>query len=270
MDSGLFAAANGALRAEMKLEVLGNNLANVNTNGYKQDHISFASYMTSPGKEQHPLPNDSFLGTRSPVDIPFPYLNPASNAYRVTYPQAVKTTPDMTDGRLQNTNNPLDVAITGEGFFVVETPQGRRFTRDGAFVTNSAGELSTRDGHRVLGEGDAPLVVGEGPVEIAPDGTVASANGVVGRLQRVGAPVETLAKAGKNLFDIADRRKEVNLAGTPGGFQQGFLEGSNMEPVKGMTQMIETNRAFETYMKLIKSLDGLDELAANQIGKLQG
>ncbi len=266
MDSGLFAAVNGALRTEMRLEVLANNLANVNTTGFKEGNITFDSYITKPGPEQHPLPSDKFLGIRSPADIPFPYTNPAANALSVTYPRADGTHTDMTQGALVPTGGALDVAIDGDGFFLMDTPQGRRYTRDGAFQVNTEGLLVSKDGFPVLGAGNAPLNVGNGPVEIGVDGTVSTPAGLIGRLQRVGIPVESLGKMGQNLYS-APQEREIPLDGARGGFRQGFLEGSNANPIKGMTQMIEANRAFESYMKMIRALDGLDGQAV-QIGKL--
>ena len=267
MDSGLFAAVNGALRTEMRLEVLANNLANTNTTGYKEGEITFDSYMTRPGPEQFPLPTDSFLGMRGPGDIPFPFTSPAANALSVTYPRADGTHTDMTQGPLVPTGGPLDVAIEGDGFFIVDAPEGRRYTRDGSFNINTGGELVTKDGFPVLGAGNARIQVGSGPVEIGVDGTVSSTAGPVGRLQRVGLPVESLRKMGQNLYS-APQGQEIPLDDALGGFRQGFLENSNANPIRGMTQMIEANRAFESYMKMIQALDGLDGQAV-QIGRLR-
>ena len=266
MDSGLFAVVNGALRAEMRLDVLANNLANTSTTGFKEGEITFDSYMTKPGVEQFPLPGDSFMGLRGPGDIPFPFSNPATNAYSVTYPRSDGTHVNLSQGPVKKTDNPLDVALEGNGFFVVQTPDGRRYTRDGSFAINAGGELVTRDGFRVMGAGGTGLTIGTERVEISKDGTIANKNGQVGRLLRVGLPVEGLERAGGNLYK-APAGEEISLAGTRGGFLQGFLEQSNANAVRGMSQMIEANRAFETYMQMIKALDGLDGQAV-QIGRL--
>ena len=269
MDSGLFAAVNGALRTEMRLEVLANNLANVSTTGYKEGAITFDSFMTTPGKEQFPLPTDSFMGIKGPGDIPFPFSNPATNAYSVTYPRADGTHTDLTQGVIKKTDNPLDVAIEGAGFFVIQTPEGRRYTRDGAFQVNDAGELVTQDGFSVRGAGNTALVVGsDGKISIALDGTLSNREGPFGQLMRVDIPPEVLKRTGSNRFS-APQDREVNLQNAPGGFHYGFLESSNVNVMRGMSQMIEANRAFETYMRAIRSLDGLDGQAI-EIGKLNG
>ncbi|MBF0446694.1 MAG: flagellar basal-body rod protein FlgF [Magnetococcales bacterium] len=266
MDSGLYAAVNGALRTEMRLEVLTNNLANVNTTGFKEGNITFDSFMTSPGPEQFPLAGDSFMGLKGPGDIPFPFSNPATNALSVTYPAAPSTTTDTTQGGLISTGNPLDVAINGEGFFVLDTPEGRRYTRDGSFEVNKLGELVSKDGYPVLGAGGATLNVGDAPISIGEDGTISNANGQIGKLDRIGLPAESLKKVGQNLYE-APQEQEISMEGSVGGIQQGFLEASNSNAIRGMTQMIEANRAFESYMKMIQALDGLDG-QANQIGRL--
>ena len=266
MDSGLYAAVNGALRTEMKLDVLTNNLANVNTTGFKEGNITFDSYMTSPGPEQFPLAGDSFMGLKGPGDIPFPFSNPATNALSVTYPAAPSTTTDTTQGGLVPTGNSLDVAINGEGFFVLDTPEGRRYTRDGSFEVNKLGELVNKNGFNVLGAGGGKLTIGTSTVAIGEDGVISNKDGPLGRLERVGIPAEVLKKVGQNVY-TAPEGSEIPMEGTLGGVQQGFLEASNANAIRGMTQMIEANRAFESYMKMIQTLDGLDG-QANRIGRL--
>ena len=266
MDSGLFAAVNGALRTEMRLDVLANNLANANTTGFKEGEITFDSYMTKPGVEQFPLPGDSFMGLRGPGDIPFPFSSPATNAYSVTYPRADGTHTNLSQGPVKKTDNPLDLALDGGGFFVLDTPDGRRYTRDGSFAINDQGELVSRNGFKVMGAGGSSLTIGTERVEIGPDGTIANSAGQVGRVLRVGLPVAGLERAGGNLYK-APAGQEINMDNAGGGILQGFLEQSNANVVRGMTQMIEANRAFETYMQMIKALDGLDGQAV-QIGRL--
>ncbi|MBF0097628.1 MAG: flagellar basal-body rod protein FlgF [Magnetococcales bacterium] len=265
MDSGLYAAVNGAMRASLRMDVLSNNLANSSTTGFKEDEVTFDSYMTKPGAAQFPLPGDSFMGLTGPKYIPFPFSSPASNAYSMTYPRADGTHVDVSQGSINHTGNPLDLAIEGEGYFVLNTPQGRRYTRDGSFAINAQGELVNKDGYPVLGAGGAALIVGNERVEISPDGTIANARSVVGRLMRVTLPAASLEKAGGNLFQSSAQERQMESA--TGGFLQGFVEQSNVNVVRGMTQMIEVNRAFEAYMQMIRALDGLDGQAA-QIGRL--
>ncbi|ABK45591.1 flagellar basal body rod protein [Magnetococcus marinus MC-1] len=269
MDSGVYAAVNGARRTELRLSTLANNLANVNTTGYKEDRLTFESFMTSPGPELHPLPTDDFMGMRGPGDIPFPFSNPSSNAYRMTYPVAFETEVDVQQGALHGTNNPLHVAIEGEGFFVLNGPDGRRYTRDGSFEVNNVGELVSKDGYQVLGPGGEPIVVGDGPVNIAPDGFVTSNGEEVGTIARVKLPSEQLDKVGQNQYK-APQDLEVPVDAAQAQVHQGFLEGSNSNPIRAMTQMIEAQRAYEMHIKMIQNLDNLDDQAVNRIGRLQG
>lgn len=273
MDSGFYAAVNGARRMSLRMDILANNLANVNTTGFKEDRVMFDSYMTAPGPEQFPLPTDSFMGLRGPGDIPFPYSNPASNAYRMTYPTATETVFDATQGPVRVTGNPLDVAIEGEGYFAVETPQGRAYTRDGSFKTNGDGQLVTQDGFAVLGAGNTPINLGESnKVDISKEGFLSNENGEdLGQLVRVRLPKDQMVKSGQNMFRVPVGAEQPieDVAGS-GGFHQGHLEGSNANTVQNMTKLIETQRHYESYMKMIQALDGLDDKAANQIGRIQG
>ncbi|MBF0461294.1 MAG: flagellar basal-body rod protein FlgF [Magnetococcales bacterium] len=266
MDSGLFAAVNGALRAETRLDVLANNLANANTTGFKESDVTFDSYMTKPGPQQFPLPGDSFLGLYGPRYIPFPFSDPATNAYSVTYPRTNGTYTNVTQGAVNQTGNPLDVALEGEGYFVLNTPDGRRYTRDGSFTINARGELVNKDGFQVLGTSGGALVVGNSRVEIGPDGSITNATSRIGRLLRVGLPAASLERVGGNMYQ-APAGKETLLDNAKGGFLQGFVEQSNANAVRGMTQMIEVNRGFEVYMQMIKALDALDG-QATKIGGL--
>ncbi|MGN7613254.1 flagellar basal-body rod protein FlgF [Magnetococcales bacterium HHB-1] len=281
MDSGLYAAVNGALRTEKRMSVIANNLANVNTNGFKEGRISFDSYLTAAGPEYFPLPTDSFMGLRGPGDIPFPYSNVASNAYQMTYPMATETTDNLSQGALLETGNPLDVAIEGKGFFAIQTPEGRRYTRDGSFAINTQGQLTTKDGFPVLGadggllqviDPDEPVNNGKKGnrtelVEINPDGSVANGEGILGQLSLIDLPQAVLKKEGLKLYS-APVELETPVEAREGRFHRGYLESSNANVVHSMTKMIESNRTYETHMKMIKALDELDKQAATQIGKL--
>ncbi|MEG3638545.1 flagellar basal-body rod protein FlgF [Magnetococcus sp. PR-3] len=269
MDSGVYAAVNGARRTELRLSTLANNLANVNTTGFKGEKLTFESFMTSPGPELHPLPTDDFMGLRGPGDVPFPFSNPASNAYRMTYPVAFETEVNLEQGSLQATGNPLHAAIEGEGFFVLNGPDGRRYTRDGSFEVNSVGELVSKDGYQVVGPGGEPVVVGDGPVVIAADGFVTSNGEEVGSIARVMLPPNQLDKVGQNQYK-APQELEIPVEGNQAQLHQGFLEGSNSNPIRAMTQMIEAQRAYEMHIKMIQNLDNLDDQAVNRIGRLQG
>lgn len=271
MDSGLYAVVNGARRMSLRMDTLANNLANANTTGFKQDQVMFDSYMTQPGIEQFPLPTDSFLSVKAPGDVPFPFSNPAANAHKVTYPMATEAVTDTTQGALQKTGGQLDLAIQGEGYFKVMTPEGVRYTRDGSFTRGANGDVVNMEGHALLGAGDAPINLGEVEVVmIRPDGTISDETGAnLGQVVRVGLAEDRMEKAGNSLYTAA-ADAEQPLDDAPGGIIQYHLEASNVNGIHNMTKLIETQRHFQNYMKMIQAMDGLDEKAVNQIGRLQG
>jgi len=219
MDPGFFDLAAAAGYGEARMDILSNNLANVNTPGYKADQVSFSEVL------------DQVTGLPS-----------------ITAGQYVEQTP----GPLEQTGNPLDVAIQGDGFFAVDTADGRRFTRDGAFQLSGDGTLVTSAGDPVLGTG-GPIVVDTqaGPVTIDAKGKVWVDGGEVDTLEVVtfpeGAPP---AKVGGNLFaGSGDTPVE-----TP-RLVQGAVEKSNVSPILEMSRMIEIARGYEAYQKLVQTMD---------------
>jgi flagellar basal-body rod protein FlgG len=169
----------------------------------------------------------------------------------------------MAPGVLKTTGNPLDFAIVGPGLFVVETPQGERYTRAGNFVRNAEGFLATSEGFRVLGT--------DGPVQVPDGGLPVDSNGRLpdgGSLRLVGGEsLDGLAKAGGTLFAV------VGGAAPPAELPdatvvQGQLEGSNVSVVMSMVEMLATMRTYEAYQKTIQALDQTVGQAANELGRV--
>jgi flagellar basal-body rod protein FlgG len=178
---------------------------------------------------------------------------------------------DLSQGPLEQTGNQLDLAITGEGFFQVETDQGQRLTRNGAFQMRADGTLVTGSGHTVLGEGGAPLVLNpQGqPVHITDEGAVFQGAELVGNISVVeAADPNALEKEGRGLF--AARGGGVPATGPADGFTlvQGHLEMSNSQVVREMVGMIDTFRGFESYQKAIHIMQQIDTKAAAQLGRV--
>lgn len=239
MNSGLYAALSGNLTAMKRLDVLSNNLANVNTAGFKKDRMAFESLlMASTGAangDQPVLANNTFFT-------------------------------DFSAGPVKQTGNTFDLALEGEGFFVVNTPQGPAYTRQGTFQRDSAGKLVTRDGYEVAGSG--ALILNGGRVEIDAKGAVQVDGAQVGTLQVVDFPKPyALQKIGEGLFVPANPQIVPQPAATP-VVRQGFLEESNVNVVMEMAQLIETNRFFETCQKVVQAYDNVAAKAANDIGKV--
>jgi len=219
MDPSFYQLAAAAGYGEARMAILANNLANAATGGFKADQLSFSEALDA--------------ATGAPVIGASQYIDPAA-------------------GPVKQTGNPFDAAIDGDGYFVVDTADGRRFTRDGAFRLSEDGTLVTRDGDPVQGGG--------GPIAIDPQATEAHLDGA-GRVWVDGAQLAQLeivtfppeappAKAGAGLFDGTGEVAVDNPKVIPGA-----LEGSNVSVISEMTRMIEIARGYEAYQKLIQTLD---------------
>jgi flagellar basal-body rod protein FlgF len=238
MNSGMYAALSGNLSAMRRLDVLSNNLANASTPGFKADQIHFESVLAG-------------------VKIPTAADPLLSNERFST---------DYSSGTLQKSDNVLDVALDGDGFFVVNTPQGPAYTRQGNFHRGAGGKLVTTDGYEVQGQSGSISVAG-GRVEIG-DGGVVTLDGVAsGTLARVDFPKPyALSKVGGGLFVPADPQQAPTASST--AVKQGFLESSNVKVVVEMARMIEASRYFESCAKAVKSYDDMAAKAANELGKV--
>lgn len=231
-----------ALRREM--DVIANNVANANTNGFKR-RISTSREFQMPVASA-----DSFR---------------RGDDRRVSFVVDRGTPLDLSGGKLEPTGNPLDVAISGEGFFVVQTPQGERYTRNGALMLNANGELVNSDGYALQGEqGAFQFTQQDGPISIAGDGTVGTNNGTRGRLRvvRFGNP-QALENVGANLFTTRQQAEPVTQARV----QAGYVERSNVQPVVEISRMIEVNRAYQNVASLMSRTDETRRTAIQRLGE---
>lgn len=243
---GIYLAASGMIGQWMKLEAISNNISNINTAAYKKDTIHFRNLLmegvqpqTRPGVQLASIQNSS-----SPSLSPLESYYPVGN-YAI----------DFSEGELHETGNPLDLALKGEGFFVVSTPQGRRYTRAGNFTLSTNGELQTLDGFSVLGKnGPIPLPRNSGEVEVTSSGEVKVDGIVVGALDIVDVPEPyALVKDGNNLFySPSDPSQELSANAA---VLQGYLEQSNVNPVTVMVELINTVRSFQMYQKAMQTFD---------------
>jgi flagellar basal-body rod protein FlgG len=163
---------------------------------------------------------------------------------------------------VRNTGNPLDLAILGHGLFVVETPQGERYTRAGNFIRSSNGFLTTPDGLRVLGT--------DGPIRVPDGGLTVEANGSLrggGALRIVDGPdLKTFKKVGGNLYTLADMASPPTDLPSP-SIAQGQLEASNVNVALTMVEMLATMRSFEAYQRTMQALDQTVGQAASELGR---
>lgn len=260
MQEASFTGLFGALSAEHRLNMIANNLANVNTAGYKQDKLSFKDTMIQFAHDQIMEP---IATVRSKPLFPEPQI-----AARV---RIADTVVDTTQGSMQFTGNPLDVAISGEGYFRVQTPQGPMLSRNGSFCQTADGQLTTKQGWPVLGAGgNIAIPAGTRSVYVDPQGRVFADDAQVDTLQVVAVDnPKAIEKAGGNMYRIKQGSEAQEVPVDPANtvINQGFLEASNVEVVTEMVKMIEVSRHFEALTKLIQTSQTLDSETYNKIGR---
>lgn len=246
MSGTVYKAAAGALLQQMRLDMLSNNLANVNTAGYKADV---------------PI----FRVTSENGAVPAPAAEAMSQPTPYAPPMMVRT--DFSSGPLAQTSNPLDVAIAGKGFFEVETPDGMRYTRKGNFTINEQGLLSTTEGYPVMGQGGAIGIDGS-RVDISDEGDVFVDGDTVDTLRVVDfTQPERLKKVGDTLFVAENDMVPEDLEDGTIQVAQGFVEKSNVDAIRTMTDLIETMRVFEAYQRAIRSADEANAKTVSEVGK---
>lgn len=223
MDNTSYVALSRQVALERQMAIVAGNIANMNTDGFKTEQVLFEKVLEKAGEPG-----------------------------RVAFVRDAGLVRDTAPGMIERTGNPLDLAINGEGFFTVETPAGPRYTRNGHFQLGPTGEIMSSSGHRLLDEGGGALVVppDAGPVSIARDGTVSTADGVLGRIGLVRfAEERTLQREGESLLKTDQAPEPVELP----DIGQGQLERSNVKPVLEMTRMMETVRAFQNTQRLLET-----------------
>jgi flagellar basal-body rod protein FlgF/flagellar basal-body rod protein FlgG len=240
MVSGKYSALAGAISREQAIANLSNNLANVNTTGFKKSNISFEAVLSGAMQD--------------------------NAAKGINYDRIGKNYTDFSPGPLRSTGDPLDLAIEGEGFFKVLGPDGVLYTRRGDLEINQEGLLTTSNGLPVLGDGNSPITIPDTDVSkivVRDDGTI----------HTIG-PRDSKSEVGQlAIVEIADKLKltpasdttfslEVGALEIPSEFSrvvQGKLEQSNVNMTEGMAQMIDYHRTYETYQKVLKSYSTISE-----------
>ncbi len=218
----------GGLRRQMN--IVAHNLANMNTTGFKGEKLMFVEHLVRSKSDQ------SILGQK------------------VAYVRDIATRKDFTDGSLELTNNPLDLGISGDGFFKIQTEFGIQYTRNGHFQLDAEGQLVTEAGFPVLAEGDNPIFFAPGDTNIvvSQDGTVSTQNGELGKLALVTFKnPQKLKPSEPSLFRGGGEAIPVE---TP-SIHQGMLEGSNIQPIVEMSYMISVHRAYDNIKMFLERED---------------
>lgn len=241
MIKGLWDSGAGMIARGLQQDVTASNLANARTTAFKEDRLNFRDMI------------DGRLLLDRTRGVPIP-----ENRLRGGFETRQRA------GALESTGAPLDFALDGPGFFVVDSPDGERYTRDGHFFLSPEGVLETADGLPVLGEG-GPIRLQPGPVEMNGDGQLAQGGAVVGAFRLVEFPEPgRLAKLGRNLWQpLPEDLAPEPATGTRA--VQGMLEGSNVLVVEQMVRLIEQER---TYAFAHKALQIQDESLGKTVGEL--
>lgn len=268
MSKGLFTAVSGAMAQSQRLDTIANNLANVNTPGFKRDSQLFREYLSAYEKEP-----STIEVPRIPASIESFYdLQGADKSYV----DPIGTYTDFSQGTLKATGNPLDVGIEGHGLIEVLSPDGPRFTRTGSFTIDGEGRLVNKQGLPVLKEG-APgqdpatrtIKLNSGHVTISQNGDIFEGGDNLGRLGVVvPGNKDALQKVGMNLYSLKNNMDPEFTTSTEVRFHQGFLEGSNVNVVREMTDMIGATRTFESTQKAIQAYDQMAHKLVNEVPKL--
>lgn len=245
MDSGLYAACSGLMTRTQALDIVANNLANLNTAGYKREtefYEALTAAMHGGGK----------LGA----------LNSAVNQFGVLSGQSFVMSP----GTLNQTGNPLDLALQGDGFFAVKGPQGPLYTRNGKFMVDNKGHLLTGEGYPVMGI-NGPITLPPGKVSVGSDGAISVGDALAGKILVVHFPPKTQLQAEGSSNFTAPAGAAV---ATPAPHvREGYLENSNVNPVEEEVNLVTMQRHADFLTKAIKMFNtDMDGMAATDLPKV--
>ncbi|MBL1241457.1 MAG: flagellar basal-body rod protein FlgF [OCS116 cluster bacterium] len=244
MNNAIRIGLSQQVALKRQLNTVANNLANMNTAGFKVENLIMQEYI---------MPGASMPG------------HSAGSNY-LSYVADTGLKRDFTTGPMQTTDNPLDVAINGEGWFTIETPNGDRYTRDGHFSLDADGQLVTISGFPVMVNGETiRFEPGEIDISIAKDGMVSTNQGERGRLDiSVFNNQHLLQKDGANLFSSPERAQRPDNVMVA----QGVIEKSNVNPVLQITKMIEVQRAYERSANMIEKMSELKTSSINKLAQV--
>jgi flagellar basal-body rod protein FlgF len=250
MDNTTYVGLSKQILLQRELDIVANNMANVDTTGFKVESLVNGTDDVSSPKT---------MGVTQPIK----------------YAVDNGVIRDFTQGSMRPTSGPLDMAIDGTGFFQVQTAAGVRYTRDGRFATNAQSQLVTQAGDAVLDGSGSPITInpqGGAPI-IGRDGTITqmiagqSSAQVVGKVGVVTFDnLSALSKQGDGLYSLTTNQPAQPAVNAK--VEQGMLEGSNVQPIIQMTEMIRIQRAYETVAQMLTSTADLSTSAIQQLGSV--
>ncbi len=244
MDNVSLLSLSYQLAAYRSMDVIANNIANISTPGYKRESVKFEELVqqVKPGEDQKGPQTLSFV-------------------------RDAGVTRDIGGGRMEQTGAPFDLALNGQGYFVVQTAAGERYTRNGHFTLNADGTIVTESGDPLLGDGGPVTITpDDGDISFGADGTITGKQGELGKLRLVDfANPRDLQKEGDSLY-------AANQPANPAPdavLSQGMLESSNVQPVLEISRMIEVMRSYEATSSLEKSDSDMKRQAIQKLATVQ-
>ena len=260
MINGFYSAAGGMVTQFNRLNVVSNNLANVNTPGFKQDDIVIGDYERLYATKRDILPIEN--NTKQAAKFVNRNLNKV--------PVVVEEYTNYSIGDLQKSSNPLDIALKQKNSFFVIDSNGQKLTRAGNFNLDKDGYLVTKDGFKVLDINNKPIQIPLNAKNITID---KNANIYVDKIKIATLKIvsidnlKTLKKVGNSMWQFDPNRATINTTNTT---LQGFIEKSNVNPIKEMTELIDTNRLVEEYQKVMTTfMDDLNQEAINKLASVK-
>lgn len=264
MDKGIYTALSGGLAKSHELELIANNLANVNTPGFKRDTGTFNEYLSELRRP------DTVEALHGEIKAQTLFDGRPNGDKSFVEMDAVYT--QFNQGAIQRTGRDFDVAIEGDGFLEVLSPTGVRYTRQGNLSLSNDGTLVTISGYPVLSKGTLEpegriIRLMQGKPEFTPDGSIYQNGNRITQLsiQTFKLP-ELLEKVGNSYFR---NTVQENLSTGQSTVHQYFLESSNVNPVAEMTKLIEATRAYESHLQAIKTYQEIDSQTVNDIARLR-
>ncbi|MFZ4619140.1 MAG: flagellar basal-body rod protein FlgF [Bacteroidota bacterium] len=247
MIKGIYSSGSGMQPRLMRLDVIANNVANADTTGYKKDSI-FVQIMKDAGVAQ-----STGAGELAGLDV--------------------KEFTDFAEGSLRPTNAPLDMAIQGEGFFVLDSPDGPRYTRNGNFRIDDNGDVISSGGEHLMGTGGRITIPGaekmqQNDLTITKGGEIFMGQTMLGKIRLVTfSNMQNLLKTAGTMFKSEDSPKDVSVSDEKTTIRQGYLEESNVEALTEMVQLVELSRGFETDQRTMRYQDSTLEKAM-EVGRV--
>ncbi len=247
MIKGIYSSGSGMQPRLMRLDVIANNISNADTTGFKKDDI-FVQILKDAGVAQ-----SVGKGDLAGLDV--------------------KEFTDFTEGSMRPTNNPLDIAIQGDGFFALDTPEGTRYTRNGNFKLAEDGSIINSNGYHVQGAAGRIVIPNadktqQTDIMVTKAGEIYSGKNLIGKIKAVTfADMQHLSKVSGTMFKADQAPKEVSISDEATTFRQGYLEESNVESLSEMVQLIELSRSFETDQRTMRYQDSTLEKALD-VGRL--